>query len=123
MRFSGCSSYVCSSVPPSQPGGSFDSPIPPFEPYRLTHVDNARISRGRVAYHANRQTLRAIEQEIGVPEAVMVAIYGHETNYGSFTVDFNIIRSMSTLAFESSRRELFEHVLIAAHKIVKNELT
>src|SRR3546814_2202562 len=26
----------------SQPGGSFDSPIPPFEPYRLTHVDNAR---------------------------------------------------------------------------------
>src|SRR3546814_1861150 len=55
----------------SQPGGSFDSPIPPFEPYRLTHVDNARISRGRVAYHANRQTLRAIEQETGVPEAVM----------------------------------------------------
>src|SRR3546814_14153428 len=102
----------------SQPGGSFDSPIPPFEPYRLTHVDNARISRGRVAYQANRQTLRAIEQETGVPEAIMVAIYGHETNYGSFTGDFDLIRSLATLAFEGRRRALFDPELIAALKML-----
>src|SRR3546814_4313085 len=104
----------------SQPGGSFDSPIPPFEPYRLTHVDNARISRGRVAYQANRQTLRAIEQETGVPEAIMVAIYGHETNYGSFTGDFDLIRSLATLAFEGRRRALFETELIAALQMLDN---
>src|SRR3546814_12909128 len=47
----------------SPPGGSFDSPIPPFEPYRLPHVDNARLSRGRVAYPPTHPPLRTIDPE------------------------------------------------------------
>lgn len=102
----------------AQPGGSFDSPIPNFEPYRLQHVDAARISRGRIAYQANRDKLRAIEQQTGVPEAIMVAIYGHETNYGSFTGDFDLVRALATLSFEGRRRALFEPELLAALKML-----
>jgi lytic murein transglycosylase len=104
----------------SQPGGSFDSPIPPFEPYRLQHVDAARINRGRTAYLANRGKLAQIEAETGVPEAIMVAIYGHETNYGSFTGDFDLIRSLATLAFEGRRRALFEPELLATLKMLQS---
>ncbi|MBK5265648.1 MAG: lytic murein transglycosylase [Alphaproteobacteria bacterium] len=104
----------------SQPGGSFDSPIPDFEPYRVKHVDASRINRGRIAYQANRTKLRTIEQETGVPEAIMVAIYGHETNYGTFTGDFDLIRSLATLAFEGRRRALFEPELLAALKMLDN---
>src|SRR3546814_15024017 len=50
----------------------------------------------------------------------MVAIYGHETNYGSFTGDFDLIRSLATLAFEGRRRALFEPELIAALKMLDN---
>lgn len=102
----------------SQPGGSFDSPIPDFEPYRRKHVDAARISRGQVAYRANREKLRAIEQQTGVPESIMVAIYGHETNYGAFTGDFDLVRSLATLAFEGRRRALFEPELLATLKML-----
>lgn len=102
----------------SQPGGSFDSPIPDFEPYRVKHVDAARISRGRTAYRANRERLRTIEQETGVPGSILVAIYGHETNYGSFTGDFDLIRSLATLSFEGRRRALFEPELLAALKML-----
>lgn len=102
----------------SQPGGSFDSPIPNFEPYRLQHVDAARISRGRIAYQSNRDKLRSIEQQTGVPEAIMVAIYGHETNYGSFTGDFDLVRALATLSFEGRRRALFEPELLAALKML-----
>nr|WP_234151597.1 lytic murein transglycosylase [Sphingobium sufflavum] len=101
-----------------QPGGSFDSAIPAFEPYRVKHVDAARIRRGRTAYAANRGKLGAIERETGVPEAIMVAIYGHETNYGSYTGDFDLIRSLATLAYEGRRRDLFEPELIAALKML-----
>ncbi|MET0137152.1 MAG: lytic murein transglycosylase, partial [Sphingobium sp.] len=97
-----------------QPGGSFDSAIPAFEPYRVKHVDAARIRRGRTAYAGNRGRLSAIERETGVPESIMVAIYGHETNYGSYTGDFDLIRSLATLAYEGRRRDLFEPELIAA---------
>jgi lytic murein transglycosylase len=101
-----------------QPGGSFDSGIPNFEPYRVKHVDTARIQRGRRAYAANRSKLVAIERETGVPEAIMVAIYGHESNYGSYTGDFDLVRSLATLAYEGRRRDLFEPELIAALKML-----
>ncbi|SEQ69469.1 lytic murein transglycosylase [Sphingobium sp. YR768] len=104
----------------SQPGGGAYSPIPSFEPYRRQHVDAARISRGRVAYQANRARLARIEAETGVPEEIMVAIYGHETNYGSYTGDFDLIRSLATLSWEGRRRSLFEPELLATLKMLDN---
>lgn len=102
----------------AQPGGGPESPIPAFEPYRRQHVDAARINRGRVAYQANRGRLTRIERETGVPEAIMVAIYGHETNYGSYVGDFDLLRSLATLAFEGRRRALFEPEFLATLKML-----
>lgn len=106
----------------SQPGGAADSPIPAFEPYRRQHVDAARINRGRIAYQNNRARLSRIERETGVPEAIMVAIYGHETNYGSYTGDFDLLRSLATLAHEGRRRALFEPEFLATLKMLDNGL-
>lgn len=104
----------------NQPGGGAYSPIPNFEPYRRAHVDAARISRGRAVYQANRARLSRIEAETGVPEEIMVAIFGHETNYGSYTGDFDLIRSLATLAWEGRRRALFEPELLATLKMLDN---
>jgi lytic murein transglycosylase len=48
-----------------------------------------------------------------VPESIMMAIYGHETGYGTFTGDFDLLRSLASLAYEGRRRDLFTHELIA----------
>lgn len=104
----------------SQPGGSFDSPIPPFEPYRRKHVNASRINGGKVAYRTNRAKLMQIEQDTGVPESIMVAIFGHETNYGSYTGDFDLLRSLATLAYEGRRRALFEREFLATLKMLDN---
>lgn len=104
----------------NQPGGGAYAPIPNFEPYRRQHVDAARIGRGRTAYLANRARLARIEAETGVPEEMMVAIYGHETNYGSYTGDFDLIRSLATLSYEGRRRTLFEPELLATLKMLDN---
>jgi lytic murein transglycosylase len=50
----------------------------------------------------------------------MVAIYGHETNYGSYTGDFDLIRSLATLSYEGRRRSLFEPELLATLKMLDN---
>nr|WP_255326337.1 lytic murein transglycosylase [Sphingobium sp. EM0848] len=104
----------------NQPGGGAYAPIPNFEPYRRQHVDAARISRGRTAYLSNRARLARIEAETGVPEEIMVAIYGHETNYGAYTGDFDLIRSLATLSYEGRRRSLFEPELLATLKMLDN---
>ncbi len=102
----------------NQPGGGLDAPIPPFAPYRARHVDAERIARGKVAYAANRARLAAIEARTGVPEEIMVAIYGHETNYGAVTGDFDLVRSLATLAHEGRRRALFEPELLAVLQLL-----
>ncbi|MCW2415640.1 MULTISPECIES: lytic transglycosylase domain-containing protein [unclassified Sphingobium] len=90
-----------------------NAPIPDFEPYRQRHIDARKIARGRAVYNANRALLVAIERDAGVPEEIMVAIYGHETNYGTISGDFDLLRSLATLAYEGRRRALFEPELLA----------
>jgi lytic murein transglycosylase len=94
-------------------------PIEPFAPYRARHVDAARISGGRATYARLRPLLLRAEEETGVPESVMVAIYGHETNYGRVTGSFDLPRALATLAFEGRRRTLFEDEYLATLVMVE----
>ncbi len=101
-----------------QPEASPNATIPAFAPYKARHVDAARINRGRAAYARARPKLERIERETGVPEEIMVAIWGHETNYGSYTGDFDLPRSLASLAYEGRRRELFTGEFIATLKMI-----
>jgi lytic murein transglycosylase len=100
---------------PETPG---NAAIPDFEPYRLKHVDAARINRGRAKYRELRPLLQRIENETGVPEEMMIAIYGHETNYGAVMGNFHAPDALASLAFEGRRRELFEAELVAVLKMI-----
>ena len=99
----------------SQPGIS-PTP-PPFAPYRRTHVDTARINGGRAMMQQSAGLLPQIEQRFGVPSSILLAIWGHETNYGRYTGDFDLPRSLATLAYEGRRRELFAGEFIAVLKM------
>jgi lytic murein transglycosylase len=101
-----------------QPGGNPNAAIPAFEPYRVRHVDADRIARGRAAYQRQRWRLARIERETGVPESIMVAIWGHETNYGRIMGGFDLPRSLATLAYEGRRRDLFAAEFIATLKMI-----
>lgn len=101
-----------------QPEAAPNAPIPPFAPYRAQHVDAARIGAGRAAYQRERPRLASIEAATGVPEEIMVAIWGHETNYGRYTGDFDLPRSLATLAYEGRRRELFTGEYLATLKMI-----
>jgi len=106
------------SLDQSQPGGGPSSAIPAFEPYRRSHVDAARINRGRSQYASAAGTLGEVERRYGVPGPMVLAIWGHESNYGSYTGDFDLARSLATLAYEGRRRELFADEFIALLKMI-----
>ena len=101
----------------AQPGSN-PNVIPQFAPYRARHVDSARINRGQAKYASLRPLLARVERETGVPEGIMVSIYGNETNYGAFTGSFDLPRSLASLAYEGRRRALFETEFIASLKII-----
>ncbi len=101
----------------SQPGASSTTSVPAFEPYRRTHVDSERISRGRAKAAAVAGIAPGIAARFGVPTKILLAIWGHETNYGAYTGDFDLARSLATLAYEGRRRELFASEFIALLKM------
>ncbi|MFN3469970.1 MAG: lytic transglycosylase domain-containing protein [Novosphingobium sp.] len=101
----------------AQPGTSSGA-IPAFEPYRRSHVDASRIARGRQQFTAAAREIATISARYGVPGPVLLAIWGHETDYGGYTGNFDLPRSLATLAYEGRRRELFADEFIAAMKMV-----
>ena len=108
-----------------QPGGvptSAPTAPPAFEPYRRQHVDAARINGGRAAYARAAGVLPRIESQYGVPGQILTAIWGHETNYGSYKGNFDLSRSLATLAFEGRRRDLFADEFIALLKMADQGL-
>lgn len=102
----------------AQPEASPNAPVPAFAPYKASHVDASRINRGRAAYQQQRYRLQGIERELGVPESVMVAIWGHETNYGAVMGNFDLPRALASLAYEGRRRDLFAGEFIATMQMV-----
>lgn len=106
-----------------QPGGGATSPATPsisinFAPYKRSHVEPIRIGRGRQRYVSLRPQLAAIEAKTGVPESIMLAIYGHETGYGTFTGNYDILRSFATLAYDGRRRALFTAEFVDTLKLI-----
>ena len=101
----------------AQPGSSTTNAVPLFAPYRRQHVDAARIGRGRSVYSQVSGFAPSIEAKYGVPAPILLAIWGHETNFGSYKGDFDLARSLATLAYEGRRRELFAAEFISVLKM------
>lgn len=101
----------------AQPGSSSSPGYPPLQPYLDRHVDSARINGGRAVYNETARLHGAIRQQYGVPAEIIIAIWGHETNYGSYRGNFDLARSLATLAWEGRRRALFEGEFIALLKV------
>ncbi|MCL4673583.1 MAG: lytic murein transglycosylase [Sphingomonadaceae bacterium] len=101
----------------SQPGTPTRSGFPAVAPYIAKHVTADRIRAGRNVLASNAGTVAAIERQYGVPGEVLVAIWGKESNYGSFKGNFDLSRSLATLAWEGRRRELFASEWINLMKI------
>ena len=91
-----------------------------FEQFYAKRVDNALIGRGQALMLTHRATLERMEKRFGVPRAVVIAIWGLETNFGRDAGSkYSIIRSLATLSYDCRRSEFFTGQLIDALRIVE----
>jgi len=110
----------------SQPGGAATNGAPgpmSFAPYRQSHVDRPHIEKGQARYQMLSTQLAANQARTGVPGNIALAIFGLETGYGSYTGNFDLIRSFASLAYDGRRRELFVAELIATLKLIDQGFT
>lgn len=88
--------------------------------YLDSAVSNERVKRGRDMLRANAAQFAAIEASYGVDKEVLAAIWGIETNYGSFRGTTPTLVALATLAYDGRRAAFFERELIAALRIIQN---
>lgn len=77
-----------------------------------------RLTRGEHLLQQYSATFSRIEQQFGVPGAIIVAIWGLETDFGANVGRFSTIRSLATLAYDCRRPDKFRGELLAALRIV-----
>ncbi len=91
-----------------------------FEEYARTRVVPARINRAKKLMVRYADLLSRIERQFGVPRELVMAIWTMETDNGTGDMGkLPVIRTLSTLAWDCRRSELFQSELIAALKIVQ----
>lgn len=100
---------------------SRDSRQPEFSQPISAYINGAvapgAISMG-VRKRAEVPALGAIEQRFGVPREILIAVWSRESGFGAIQGDFDVIRSMASLAAQGRRRDWAEGELIAALKII-----
>ncbi|MDR6627448.1 lytic murein transglycosylase [Caulobacter segnis] len=100
---------------------SLDSRQPEFSKPVGAYISGV-ISDDRVAIgRAKREQLTflpQIEARYGVPRDILLAIWAMESAFGKLQGDFDVVRSMASLAADGRRRGWAEGELIAALKII-----
>lgn len=102
---------------------SLDSRQPEFSKpvgaYIAGVISDDRIAIGR-AKREQLAFLPAIEQRYGVPRDILLAVWAMESAFGKLQGDFDVVRSMASLASDGRRRAWAESELIAALKIIES---
>lgn len=87
-------------------------------PYLRSHVTRSLISRGQNNYADHYDALRRLETRYGVDPAVLMAIWGLETSYGTVTGNTDLLEALASLGFYGRRRQLFENEFVSALKLI-----
>lgn len=90
-----------------------------FLDYLDRRVTPARIEEGRRQLQQHQALLAEIQRRYDIPPPILVALWGLETNYGSFLGDYPIPAALATLAFDPRRSQFFREQLFDALAIVE----
>jgi len=91
-----------------------------LDEYLEKRVTAWRINTGRTRLNQHQSLLDRVSKEYGVPPRIIVAIWGIETNYGSFTGGTDVIRALVTLAYDPRRADYFRRELMSALQILQD---
>ena len=96
--------------------GEFSRPV---WDYLVGAVTPGRIARGRARAQALASTLRSIETRYGVPESVVLAIWGVDSDFGASAGTVPTVKALATLAAAGHRGDLFRNELLDALQILQ----
>lgn len=77
------------------------------------------ISKGKRLKQQNASLFDAIEKKYGVPAGPLIAIWGMESGFGSFTGNQHTVSAVATLAYDCRRSAFFTEQLYALMQLIQ----
>lgn len=93
--------------PKPKPKTSDKPTYTPWYKYRRNFITDKRINEGLWFWNQHARTLQRAEKQYGVPASVIVGIIGVETAFGTNMGSYRVLDALTTLAFDSPRRQEF----------------
>lgn len=82
--------------------------------YFAENTVRAVTAGGRSRMKSHADLLARLERSTGVPPAVVLAIWGRESGFGSAKIPYDAIEVLATKAFLSTRKQMFREEILAA---------
>jgi len=88
------------------------------------YIKEASIARlaeqGQKLMQQYRPSLDVIESRFGVPAAIVLAIWGRETDFGRYTLPYDLIRVLATQAYVGRRKDKYHDEFILGLKMLSD---
>jgi len=91
----------------------------PIGDYVASAVSSDRIERGRRKAQAVASWLGKAKTTYGVDPAIVLGVWGLESDFGAASGNFDVVRSLASLAFVRFRDDYFRDELLAALAILE----
>jgi membrane-bound lytic murein transglycosylase B len=88
--------------------------VTPVWTYMSKAVSPTRIAKGQQKYAEYAATLATVQRDYGVPDSVLMGIWGLETDFGSNFGDVNVFEALSNLGYRANRAPFACKELLAA---------
>lgn len=98
-----------------QTQAEFSAPAAYFNDKALTSL----AAKGKQVMSQHQNLLTRIETTYGVPGDIVVALWGREMAFGNSGASYSAMQVLSTKAFMSTRKDMFETELLAALTIAQ----
>jgi peptidoglycan lytic transglycosylase B len=93
--------------------------VRPIWDYVTSAVSADRVQRGRESARSERLWLARAKEIYGVDDAVILGVWGLETDFGGFVGTNNIIRALASLAYIHFQGDYFRDELLSALVILE----
>ncbi len=88
--------------------------------YRAKVLPDSRLQLARQNYARERTLLTDVQRRFAVDPAIVMGIWGVESNFGSNKGNYRLVEALSTLAWEGRRASYFRKELMNSLKILDN---
>ncbi|TKB50226.1 lytic murein transglycosylase [Ferrimonas sediminicola] len=90
-----------------------------LDTYLPQAVPDWKVAKARKLMEQHRELLKRVGRAYGVQPRFIVALWGVETNFGSYTGNFSVVGATASLAYEGRREAFFKDQLFAALTILE----